>query len=191
MAPLPTNGTGRIYFDYVTSNVTGLARAHTLQWRFGGDPTATYLDSLQSKFLSFLNALASSRLRPGWKVTGVRFSSAGNNFSVPVAVLPALASFVGNNATATWPLPQESLELTWQGRSPLTGRRVDFSLYGFATQAINALRDNSSVPFVLNTVAVLNADTPPLLTAIDGTRATWYPYVNYNYNSYWEGELRA
>lgn len=191
MAPLSAyNLTTRWYFDYVTGDDAAKAKPHTILWRTAFDSATTEAD-IQNKFRGFLLALGESNLRQGWHVTGVRKSLAGTDFSVPVALGADLANIEGTGAYTDWKLSAEALEMRWLGRSPLTGVRARFSLYGFFANVLNDFRYTAAeAAWANNTVGYLNAPSTPLLVAGDNTVATWYPFVDANYNSYWEGELR-
>lgn len=192
MAPLTAqNLTTRWYFDYITGSDAVKARRHTAMVRTAFDSTATSTD-VQNKFLSVLNAIGPGGFRLGWTITGVRRSAANTTFSVPVTVIAGLAAFTGTVAYTAWVLSAEAIELRFQGRSPTTGVKTHFSLYGVGNNSIADFRATTSESTgITNVVTVLNAASAPLLVAGDNTVPVWYPYGNYNYNSYWEGELRT
>lgn len=186
MAPLPANNTERWYLDYVTGN-HATAEEHTMQIR---TPTLTSPTAVCDKFFAILNGVTAANLWVGWRPIRLRWAPAGLNFSTPQPISGALATFQGSGVLTGYQETQEALEVTFQGRSPLTGRRVDLSLYGFrSTAVLSAYRFTTAVGWVNSAVAALNAGSPECRT-IDGSNAVWYPYVNLNYNSYWEGELR-
>lgn len=190
MAPLPANSTGRIFFDYVTG-VQTTSKEHTVMWRF--DPANQTQLQAQGAFLQFLTLMTAGNFRQGWKVIRVRVAQPYSDFSFPVAVDGSLAGFVGTNVSA-YPQNREAEEWTWQGRSPTTGKRVDFSVYGISSAAPANFRypvGAGSPAWVGQTVDLLNSfasTSAPLV--IDGTRPIWYQYVNEQANSYWEGQIR-
>lgn len=192
MVALPQNNTDRVHFDYVTG-VQTTSKRHTVTFRGVGPVFDT--GDVQDFFVDFLTALGPSVLRVGWKVEGVRLSPVGQNFSLPLPIVPALQAFAGTSATVLNEL-QETQEWTWQGRSFTSGRRVDFSLYGLVTVPPTNLRytagGGGSPAWVAATVNILNnhATYPWGPATVDGTMPTWQQYVNMNYNSYWEGEIR-
>lgn len=183
MAALPENNTNRLFFDYSTG-VSATSRAHTISWRYAaGQPT----DSVQSAFLTFLNAVTAAGVRQGWRVTGVRQQTAGTLFSVPITPLPALLLFVGTGDTP-YNARLEAVEETMQGRSLATGRRVDFSLYRAIVDADGNFRIGLPASWQS---ALSTASGAGNLLAIDGAEPIWYTYLNQNYNSYWETRSRT
>lgn len=189
MAPLPQNNTDRWFLDYVTG--TGPTSAeHTMSVRLGPDAG---VDGASGVFLGVLNGIGSANLWAGWKPIRMRLQKAGTKFSLPVGMGSALSAFIGTGSNQDYRATTEALELTWQGRSFTTGRRVDLSLYGFRQTGILGEFRYTSAAFAPGgaVVASLSAQTgasAPL--AIDGTEVTWYEYTNFNYNSYWEGRIR-
>lgn len=189
MAPLPPNTTSRVFIDYITGNAA-TSQEHTLAIRGFGPVTNT--DDVQARFLGFVQAIGAGNLPAGWRVLRVRLQQAGSDFSLPVDRTAGVAAFVGTgSALAVWNEPRE---LTWQGRSFTSGRRVDFSVYGIQAPASDNYRFPSgggSPTWVAATVNYLNGNPVGIWTTIDGTAPTWYPYVNVNYNSYWETRQRS
>lgn len=191
MAPLAAqNLTTRWYFDYVTGNDAAKARNHTAMLRTAALTDVTPVE-IQDKFLLILNALSAAAFRLGWRVTGVRKSAANTDFTVPVDMTPNLAAFAGTGSYTGWLISSEAIERRFLARSPLTGVRTKFSLYGEANNSIADFRisggESGGVTSVVN---ILNGTGLPLLVAGDNTVPTWYPYASLNYNSYWEGALR-
>lgn len=190
MAPLPDNLTRRVFFDYVTSITAVVAQNHTAMLRFAFDTIDTNAVAAQTKFLDFLTALGAANLWQGWTVTGVRVSEGGTVISTPVPILPALDAFVGTAPTTGALVSSAAIEQVMVGRSPLTGVRGRFSLYGRAFINIGDFRDTASGQMTAG-IAALNSNAGALPVAADNTRLTWYQYFNFNYNSYWERELRV
>lgn len=191
MAPLPPNSTARFWFDYTTGSGP-LAQTHTTMWRVPDEGASSA--AVQAKFVAFLAAIGVESFWTGWRVTAVRYSDIGSNFSFPVPLETTLAAFAGDNDTVH-PLSDEAREYVWTGRSPVTGRRVDFSLYGLAVPTSPTFRytvgDIGPTDIVAVSIDALE-NTPQIgPLAIDGAVPVWYPYVNVNFNSYWEGELRS
>lgn len=192
MPPLPANNTDRVFFDYVTGNAP-TSREHTVAVRF--NLTEVSVENVQGNFLDFLGALGATNFRDGWRVIRTRVQYATTNVSLPYALEPALAAFEGTSA-ATYNSRFEAVEDTFQGRSSTTGRRVDFSLYRALDDSDGSFRvesGGSGLPLVVAAaVDTLNTYAPfGTFIAIDGTLNTiWYPYMNRNYNSYWERRAR-
>lgn len=192
MAPINPNNTGRVYFDYLTGNLA-TSQEHTLMMRFAVGPGFDLGDA-QDIFLDFLNAYGTVEFATGWRVQGVRLSQVGDDFSLPFPVTPALAAFVGTGGNLG--PSQEAREWTHQGRSFTTGRRVDLSLYGVVEADPDNFRVTGGVSgFAAKVAAAANyltlASTTGYFVAIDGNAATWYQYLNMNYNSYWERRIRS
>lgn len=184
MAPLPQNNTARLFFDYVTGSAATSVE-HTVQMRISGaEGTQT---TGQEQFLSFLNAFGPGAFRTGWKVQNVRYSAAGSSFSLPIAILPALGSFLGTHS-GTYVARYEAVEETIQGRSPVSGRRVDLSIYRAFGDANPSFR--TGLPAGVQT-ALSAGLTAGVWRAIDGSTPIFYTFLNSNYNSYWETRLRT
>jgi hypothetical protein len=141
-----------------------------------------------------LLGFAASSLPATWVVTGARYAAIGSNISLPVDL--SISDLLGFAGTDTDPFPavEHPRELVWVGRSQLTGRRARFSLYGsiIATPANYRLGPGETVWAGSTFIAALNAASAAgQFISIDGTPVQWYPYVNVNYNSYWETERRS
>ena len=187
MAALPSNNTERWFLDYVTGS-HATATEHTMMIR---TPTNTSAADVSAKFFAMLSGVTAANLWIGWRAIRLRWSAIGSNFSTPVTMSTALAGFTGTGAISGYATASEAIEVTAQGRSPSTGRRVDISLYGYRLIGLPTdFRLLSTVAWVNSYTAALNAGTPPLKT-VDATDALWYPYVNLNFNSYWERRLRV
>lgn len=192
MAPLPAyNLTKRYYFDYITGNDVAKARAHTAMLRVAFDSAATDTQ-VMDKFLNILNALSPGAFRLGWRVTNVRKSLANTDFTVPVTMTANLIAFSGTGTYTGWVVTSEAIERRFLGRSPITGVKTHFSLYGEVNNSISDLRITAGESAgVTGVLTILNSATLPVFVAGDNTVPSWYNYASLNYNSYWEGELRG
>lgn len=191
MAPLPPNSTNRLFFDYISGNLATSIR-HTVAVRY--DPADRDVGDVQEDFLNVLQALGASALREGWRVLGTRVQAAGAEVTLPVTTIVSLAGFVGS-ATGPYSRSVEAVEATFQGRSPTSGRRVDFSLYTAAFGVGDAFRyPVASSGFGATIAAALaeleTASAAGSFLAIDGSAPSWYDYLNVQYNSYWESRIR-
>lgn len=193
MAALPSNNTDRVFFDYVTGNLA-TSREHTCAVRFSlADNT---VEAVQGIFLDLLGALGASNFRNGWRVLRTRVQYATTNVSLPYALEGTLGAFVGTGGSPTYNARYETVEDTFQGRSSSSGRRVDFSLYRAMDDSESTFRVEAGLSgfgiVVGQAVATLNSYAPNgVFITIDGTANTiWYPYMNRNYNSYWERRSR-
>lgn len=180
MAPLPPNNTKRVHVDYTTGR-----RQHTMQVR--GHASSSPVGILSDVF-DFLNTIK-LRLPTTWEVTGVRYTETGGSITLPID--PSfLAGFSGENVDTPFEV-QETVEWVWVGRGLTSGRRVEISLYGILDNVPGDFRFNAetAAPWVAASIAALNA-APEGFATIVPDNAQWYPYVNVNYNSYWETRSR-
>lgn len=195
MAPLAENLTHRVYFDYVTGYEAGVSQNHTVMFRANAELLINDAQlGLQARFAAIIQAMTNSNFRVGWGVTGVRVSEAGSLISLPVDKIPALATFIGQNNAAGWFVPNEAIQYRFEGRSPVSGRRVSLSLYGlFIDDRIDkGFRIYTSELATLG--ATIDALTDPegvRPVCRDNTLPTFYRYLNCQYNSYWERQLRS
>lgn len=182
MAPLPANGTNRLWVDYTTGRV-----AHTFSLRY---PQLSTLGDALAAGQAFLATLQTA-LPNDWAVTGARWQAAGSDITMPTA-LGVLTGFVGTGGVMQ-DAEDEPREYVWVGRTALTGRRWELSLYGLKIQTPATYRyQTSNMPpslqaaiDVLGTMAQAGE-----IIGIDGVGPLVYPYVNVNYNSYWESRSR-
>lgn len=191
VATLPANNTARWFFDYITGSAS-YSLEHTVALRFNQVLPGSGDTDPQTRFLNILQAFATTAFRPGWRIIRVRYQGAGTLFSLPVTPIAGLAAFVGTGPGAGGSSITETQEATFQGRSFTSGRKVDFSLYGLVAAMPETFRYTGATPAYLPAVvtALNNFSTAPIVT-IDGSTATWYPYMNMNFNSYWERRQRA
>lgn len=180
---LPQNNTARLFVNYTTG-----AKEHSVILRLGLG--ASNVSNMQERFADFLNTIKTGLVNT-WKVQSVEFQAAGAIVALPVATNPSLVSFVGTGG-ATIPLSQEAKQVRWVGRSPTSGRRASFGIYGITATVPNNYRFGPGEgPFATAaTFTVLEFDSSTFV-AIDGSDVTWYKYANIQYNSYWETELRG
>lgn len=190
MAPLPANQTPRLFVDYISGNLP-TSIEHTMSFRAGVGGTPIDLDALQGKVASFLLSIGASNLRAGWRIIRVRFQNGGDDFSVPYPLIPSLEGFAGTGSL-TLTQDREAVEWSFVGRSFVSGRRSKVSVYGLVVGVPPTFRLTAgAVPWVAAATAALNEPTEPRLRAIDGTPLNFYPYVNVQYNSYWETRIRT
>lgn len=188
MAPLPQNSTARVFLDYVTGSAA-TAVEHTMAFRVGDGVEGPIISG---NILDFLASIGMAKFRAGWKPLRLRYQAAATNFSVPLEMSALLAGFLGTGGASGYNDLSEAIEFTFQGRSYTTGRRVDISVYGIDQNVLQFPRflpGSAYTPWLSATLTVLNGESSPFL-AIDGTKPVWYPYVNGNYNSYWESRAR-
>lgn len=188
MAALPASNTCRLFVDYVTRATSGTEHTCVLRYT-GSDRTGT---AAQNRFLSLLTAMGAGSFGNGWKVIRVRTALAGETFTLTQVPVSGLASFLGTASASTDPRT-ETIQCSFVGRSLTSPRKVALFLYGFSSSLVSAqLRTTTSgaTPAVWGpAVQALNAASSPLV-AIDGTAVSWYNYVNFSQNSYWERRKR-
>jgi hypothetical protein len=190
-----SNATNRYWVDYVTGNIAGVSREHSVMLRIaaGEQSVADVAAQGAAIFLSFLTAIAATSFRTGWRVIRTRVATAGNDFSLPVTPPQALSDFAGLNTGNQWNVPMEAVQYTWVGRSFTTGKRARLSLYGI--QLGNTGTVDANFRFTSGEGTWVNASSQVLTAAgglccVDGSQAGWYPYVNVQYNSFWERAIR-
>ena len=185
MAPVANNLTGRIWVDYEVANVP-----HTMMVRYvhPAQPLPDVLETI-GQILGYLKPV----LHTSWVVTGVRQSLPNSTISLPIDYSNSpLQGFAGENG-GTFDGVWAPREFVMVGRSSTTGRRVRFSVYGVvsSTPANYRFGPGESVFTTTTFVAALNAASfAGIYITADGSSARWYPYVNVNYNSYWERQQR-
>lgn len=191
MAPLPDNSTARVWLSYQTGGGT-TTQNHEMLIRYNSASGTTSTQALQVIGLA-LSAMGAAAFFDGWQATSARAAAQGSDVSLPIALPAPLTTLVGaGQATAT--IQEQAREVRFLGRSPSTGRRVSLSIYGmaglfFADADFRVLRTTENlVGEFLDAIEDTVAQAP---VAIDNAVPNWYPYANWQYNSYWERTLRA
>lgn len=186
MSALPANNTNRLFFDYV-SQTNGYE--HTMAVRYGPSQSVA---AVMASLYSFVSAIGLAHFASGWRFIRARRQDAGSDFSVPEALAAPLSTWVGTGGT--FAISYEPLELCFVGRSPTSGRKARLSLYGGTGVNLNTnfrveLPD-SGYAWLQAGIAALNGASNAFL-AVDGSPVVWYPYVNWQFNSYWERQVRG
>ena len=188
MAPLPQNNTTRLFLDYTSMGVP-----HTLMVRIPSSATPTQIE----QFATNLSDALRNRMLTSDAFLSARVSNAGSNFSLPITFVPAggvLAS-AGN----IWGQDPESTFVSIVGRSIVSGRKNRLEYFNPITTTSwpddNRYNPGEAAPidtFRINVINVLNGggSSGVAAVAIDGTDATWYPYVNIAQNAYWQRKQR-
>lgn len=184
MAPLPDNLTERLYLDYV-AGTGGIEHTMLVRW---STVTAT-LTQTMAAVESLFDFIAGS-LWAGWRFTGARNAAVGSDFSLPVPLSTGLAAVLGTGSARD--AVADPREARWVGRSPTSGRRVSLSVYGTAPSTpANYRWGPGEVALTDNAVLALLNAAPGTFLAIDGSKPVFYPYVNVQFNSYWETRARV
>jgi hypothetical protein len=176
MAPLPPENTARFWVDYSDGN-----HPHTLLLRYS--PSAG-LSAIQAVAAEFLAALSTDLYL--LTITGARAAASGSVVSVPEAW--------GGDATygsAAQPPASAPLQLCFVGRTTF-GRIAKWFMYGFKGVVPDSYRFFPGDDSVLDAAVTIlrNAALTGKLLAIDGELPSVYPYVNIQFNSYWETQAR-
>jgi hypothetical protein len=176
LSPLPPSNTARLWVDYATENAQ-----HSMMFRYS--PSAG-ISAAQAAIDLFLSALAPTIYQI--TILGVRAAASGSDITNPV----------GSDLSATYGEGTEVLvvtprELRFVGRST-DGRKNSISVYGFEGSTPDTFRfqpeDNANLDAA---VAQLVASSTVIGLTISGAQAIWKPYVNIQFNSHWETELRG
>lgn len=183
MAAVPSTTTGRYFLDYTTGRIE-----HTLMVRYRG---ATPDFAQVGQELGALLGQLAAGLPATWRPVRARYADEGSDVTLPIAMPAVLANVVGTNGAAL-PAADEPREHIYVGRSPTTGRRVRLSIYGLlgptpANYRLGPGETGATLAGVFNT---LNG-SPDVFLTVDGSKPTWYSYLNVNYNSYWERRARV
>lgn len=176
MAPLPPNGTERLFLDY---SVAGYE--HTVCNRF--DIAESDASDAAGALQAFVEAITpvvylSTFVR-------LRLQLRGTDITLPFSyAFPATwgsGSAAGNESAQYW---------DFIGRGP-TGRRVRVSHFGATSVSSGDLYRvaASGVAGLAAALAVLTASDGCFLD-IDNQEPTWYPYVNMGVNAYWRNKIR-
>lgn len=191
MAPIAPNNTGRVWVDYRTGGGT-TSQNHTAMVRYNPGVGGTFSEAL-IELLTALVAPGEGSYFDGWSFLGARHSAAGSDVSFPIPIPAPFTEFLGSGQlTAT--RQSQARETRFQARSGVGGRRYSFSIYGLIdnlfTTADFRLTAVESVP-VASVLATVEEAEVGSFVAIDLQPVIWYQFANWQYNSYWEGELRS
>lgn len=191
MAPLDPSNTGRVYIDYTTGGGT-TAQNHTVMARFNSGVGGNFAGALS--MLGFvITEMGATAFFDGWQATGARYSLAGQNISNAAPLPAGLIGFVGaGQATAT--RQSQARQTKFVGRSPTDGRRVSFGFYGLVDSLFTEADfrvARTAENFVGAVLDVLEEADAGYFVAIGLAPAVWKEYADWQYNSYWEGELRT
>lgn len=183
LAPLPPNSTDRVFVRYFTG-----WNEHTLICRTNA------LEFAQSDVLQDIKAFLDS-VRPvlssAWAIREVSTQLAGSLVTFPIDP-GVLAGFTGGSA-GTQALEDAPVQWNFIGRGTSTGRKTRVGLYGLNTTRPASFRlSGAGLPlWATEAINSLTASSVRSFVTIGGDRATWYDYVNAQFNSYWESEQRS
>ena len=193
LPPLPENNTDRLFITYQTGG-GATSQEHTLSVRFDAG-VATPFDIMSDLGEILTDEAHQDGFFDGWRVLSAEVQAQGSQVRLPVAVPANLLAFVGaGQATAT--PSEQAREVRYIGRGLASGRRVSMSIYGFASTQI-AEQDFRFTPALGTPIGDIGQYarglglTTAAFTTIAGDQTNWYTYVNWQYNSHWEGEQRA
>jgi len=177
MAPLPPESTARAWIDY-----TNGTDEHQVMFRYPPSLGTASLFVIVDEWLTAMDPIM-------YEITilGARAAATGSTISFPVTWTGA--STYGDGAMPTNVAP---IEYRFEGRSS-DGRRASWSMFSGKLAIPATYRyltaDNVNVA---NAYAVLStaALADDILT-IGGLGPLVYPYMNYQFNSYWETNRRG
>lgn len=191
MAPLPPESTGRVWIDYRTGGgVT--SQEHTVMMRYsvplGGDFTGALIT-----LGLYLTAPGAGSYFDGWQAVSARYAEPSQTFSLPAPLPAGLVGFVGSGQP-TASRADQARETTIVGRDPQLARRVRYSVFGlinslFTDQDFRIARVEGNI--VDDWLDLIDESGPAYWVSIAGVVATFNSYANWQYNSYWERELRT
>lgn len=180
MAPVPPNTTARVWLDY-----TSQGNEHSLLTRWNAQPQGI-IPQVEAFYQDFLDALNSFRLTD-WQVTGMRYSVAGTDFSLPYEAEPVLTPGQASPNAAS-----QAFSLNFMGRGATSGSRVMWSVFGvnFTIDTDYRLSIAESTPIAL-AVAVLQVAANNGLVTVSNDAPIIYQYANQRVNAYWQTESRG
>jgi len=175
MAALAVENTVRYFYDYTQSGFS-----HTLLIRGTTGATDASVDAALATLLGDIGSLF-----VGSVITAARKAEKDSIFSFPFAS-DRISDEFGSGASNSIANPRQ---VSFVGRSP-TGRRVRFSIFGFAGNLTDYRITTAESAAVLAAVNHLNAFGTEFC-AIDGQTASWQGYANVGLNDYWVRQSRA
>lgn len=191
MAPVNPNNTARVWLTYQTGG-GGAAQQHELLMRYNSGSGTTSTQALQLIGLALV-AIGPANFFLDWQAVSARAAAQGSDISLPVALPGPLTTFVGTG-TAEAPVSVQARETKFVGRSPSTGVRWSLSLYGLVDSLfsdndfrVNRIESN----WVDDFLGVFEDTVAQAPVAIDNAVPNFYPYANWQFNSYWESRLRS
>lgn len=190
MAPLPENGTARVFIDYTSATVQ-----HTIEFRLGEGASSVSALTVANRMVTVLK----QRMTTADSFIAARFQDEGSNFSLPIAFTPTAGVVPFDGGSPWWLEDPESAFISFIGRGSATGRRVRWEYftpiktfpwpsdnrYNVGEQAvIDTLRTNFAA-------AVAESDsTGDQIVTIGGDIPVVYGYVNIAKNAYWQRKQR-
>jgi hypothetical protein len=190
MAPVPPNGTDRVFMDYTSYDIP-----HTLILRL--PPVSTPADG--EAVAAAAATILKQRMSVNDSFTAARYQQSGTNFSLPIAFTAQQGVVDPSGGSALWQEDPESAFITFIGRGSATGKRVRWEFFTSVRTTtwpgdnrynpgesgpIDALRTNWT-----NFVEVGATATQQIVT-IAADIPVCYDYVNIGKNAYWQRKQR-
>lgn len=176
MTALPPESTARFWLDY-----NDAVNDHTLLMRY---PDGAGLSGIQGVMADFLTAIEPTL--HAITVIGARWAALGSTVSIPTTWLGSPVYGVGVHPVVSGPL-----ELCYVGRTT-GGRMAKWFVYGTKLGVPDSYRffpgDNADLD--AGDLVLRSAGLAGSLLAIDGLGPSVYPYINIQFNSYWETQSR-
>lgn len=177
MAPLPESNTARLFVDYNDGQ-----NDHTLIARYAPSAGSDIAMDNVGLFFQALDPIL-------YLVTivGARVAATGSNISVPI---PWTGS--PTFGSTSMPIVNAPRQMTFLGRT-IGGRRVRWSVFGFKGTFPDLYRYAATALGEIGDAidAINDGLGAGVFIAIDGFNPSVYPYADFNFNSYWEGETRG
>jgi hypothetical protein len=178
MAPLPENTTGRLWVGYGDGQ-----HNHELMVRYAGGATSP--TGAMTWAAAFLAALAAELFV--LNITEARYAAAASNISIPITWTGA-----STYGTGAMPAVNAPRQICFQGRST-GGRRVKWYIFGCKLETPNNYWLNRTANTSINDAYDLLAEAQDAgyFLSVDGLNPINYGYITFNFNSYWEQEVRG
>lgn len=177
MAALPENSTNRLFVEYNTKG-----QKHELLFR--GKP-GVLVSALVAIAQDFWDQLLPT-LYNSTQISAARYSSAGSEFSLPVAYAPQTGTFNGAQ-------PDERLPyfISFTGIGTATGRRTTYRVFGSTISPDGTYRVEPPIGITLSqALGSLQAAAADLCT-IGGDTISFKPYVNTGVDAYYQRKRRT
>lgn len=176
MAPLDPGNTDRLFLHYQNG-----VHSHTTMIRTADGADLAVVVGHWIDVVTLLTGafFASAGL-------SVDFQAAGDHFSTPVSGTDWDTATWGSGAAT---ITGDAVGFNFQGRSP-GGHKCRVGLFGYKNDVSNWRLTEAEAAAIGTAVGIIQDDTNGFY-AIDGTKPTWYGYVNIKFNDYWVRKGRS
>lgn len=190
MAQIPSNNTARLRMIYLTTG-----GVHKCGIRLSSSLGA--IDDGKAFFDALLEALQ-LYLPSSFDPIGMEYLEEGSDIAYPIVhMFPSLT--LNNDDVAG---VQRATQFRWEGRAvigsggQMVASKVSLSMFNLiVSPAENFRYPRGAVDAFDDVIDLLNQEADPgyenILLAVNGGRATFYGYTNFNYNNHYERRFRA